>query len=554
MISYRKYDVNIRTSVLTRSLEEIVPSNSVARVINAFVDSLDLATLGFHHTKLQGIGAPGYAPSMLLKIYLYGYMKNICSSRQLESACCINIELMWLSHCQEPSYHTISTFRTLKLCDDEGEILIDHSASLKLVFERFTKFCKEQGLIGAKTVAVDTTNIRAQNARSRNFTAERLDKKLNRAKTDVEKYEAALATSDTVEQADEARQVLADKLESIQNRLDYYSTLSEQFKKEQAQDPNLTQLSLTDPDSRSMSKDGVSSEVCFALLTANDAKNSLIVDFSIENETDRTLLAKAAIGVQNVLDVKEVAFLGDKGFHSGAQLAACEELGVTTYVAPPEPPLTQKPPDFTSDKFIYDKETDTFTCPIGEQLTPSKEECTKNNRKGQPIYKYKNYSCPIEKCAACPFAVDCIGKKGLENRRGRRIIRKEHQEVIDRNDNRVRANKEVYAQRKCIAEHPFGTIKRSRGRTYTLLKGKRKVTGEFALILLGYNITRVMNIMTPEGLIKALNCNILAQFSRLTRHLQAFLEKAYTITHQTRFLVFGQQRPDAGLYSQARNA
>lgn len=554
MIGYRNYDVNIRTAILPRTLEEIVPSTSVARVIEAYVNSLDLADLGFHHTKLQAMGAPGYSPSMLLKIYIYGYIKNICSSRQLESACCINIELMWLSHCQEPSYHTISTFRTLKICDEMGVSIVDHSASLKLVFERFTKFCLGEGLIAGETVAVDTSNIRAQNARSRNFTTARLAKKLERAKGDVEKYHAALAHNDTLEQVDKEREELADKLARSEQRLAEYTTLNEQLKEAQALDPNLNQLSLTDPDSRSMSKDGVSSEVCFALLTANDAKHSLIADFSIENETDRTLLSKAVASVKDVLAVEELVVLGDKGFHSGAELAACEKLGAITHVAPPERPSTQKSADFTSDKFIYDKETDSFTCPNGEKLTPSKEECTKKNRKGQPIYKYKNYSCPIEKCAACPFVAQCLGAKNLKNRKGRRMIRKEHQEAIDRNDNRVGANKEVYAQRKCIAEHPFGTIKRSRGRTYTLLRGKRKVTGEFALILLGYNITRAMNIMTPKGLIEALYCHILTQFSTSIGLLVPYLGKAYLNAPQIRFFKSVQPKHAYGLYRGLRAA
>ncbi len=490
---------------ISRSLEELVAPCSVARVIDAFAKGSDLASFGFHHSSLTAsTGASCYHPVVMLKIYLYGYIKGICSSRKLEDACRTNIELMWLTEEQYPSYHTISTFRTFKLLDEQKGFDYDHSRSIKALFHSFVRFCKEHLVIEGTMGALDGTKIRAQNARNKNFTASKLAKKLERATADVEKYLTALEDIDEQELgAQGIKAELQAQLQKAEERQTTYTEHQKTFDQAKVLDPTVTQLSLTDKEARLMSSEGDSGDVCYNIQSFTDAKNSLIADYSVENVLDTLLLCERGESAMAVLEVDEISILADGIYGSGKQLTACEAVGVTTYVSPSDRQNKNKDKGFTSDKFLYNDANDTLKCPLGQQLTANGEVRAKK-KAGQILYQFKTYSCPAGICKECPMAKLCLSASVLKAGKGRVIERSEHQGAIDRNRQRVEANKDIYAKRKCIVEHPFGTIKRQRGRTFTLVKGRRKVTAEFGLVFMAYNITRMMNILTPKIFIEKL--------------------------------------------------
>lgn len=502
---YKLSPPTTRTMPISRSLDDLVAPCSVARVLDAFANGSDLASFGFHHASLTGsTGASCYDPNVMLKIYLYGYIKGICSSRKLEDACRTNFELMWLTEEQSPSYHTISTFRTFKLIDEQKGLDYDHSRSIKKLFDAFVRFCKKLSVIEGELGALDGTKVRAQNARNKNFTASKLAKKLARSTADVEKYLTALKDRDEQDMKGQCPETeLLAQLQKAEERQAKYTKHQETFDQAKLLDPTVTQLSLTDPEARLMGSEGNSGDVSYNIQSFVDAKNSLIVDYSVENVLDSQLLCERSQSAMSVLQVDEISVIADGIYGAGKQLTACEAIGVTTFVSPSDRSNKDKDERFTSDKFIYDDTTDTIKCPLGQPLTANGEVCTKK-KAGQILYEYKTFSCPASTCKECPMAGSCLSASAFKAGKGRIVERSEHQGAIDRNRQRVEANKDIYSKRKCIVEHPFGTIKRQRGRTFTLVKGKRKVTAEFGFVFMAYNITRVMNILTPEIFIEKL--------------------------------------------------
>lgn len=482
-----------RNQIQMSSLEDRIAEDNPVRVIDAFVDSLSLKEMGFKHAVIKSEGCPPYSPSVMLKLYMYGYSGGVRmrSSRRLEAECKRNVELMWLIEEMAPSHMSIAKFRR------------DHAKELKKVFKSLGLFLKGIELIGGELVAIDGTKIRGINSKGNNHTEKDVASYLQYLEGKSESYlkeldaadkqEAASGNNDLSVKQDEVKGLLK-KIEEKKKR---YKGLQSQMKQEQS-----TQVSTTDADTRLMQGADGGSIVGFNIQSATDAKHCLITDFAVTNEGDRHALYTVATSVKQTLQAETLTVVADKGYHSGTELAACEDADIVTLVATQQYAVPKAVPDerYNKEHFIYDKEQDCYSCPEGHKLESNgtKLKRTKLLGKEEVEVLYKDYK--TTKCADCPVRHLCTTAA-----KGRIISRFEYQEAIDANNNRVEQNKEVYAGRKCIVEHPFGTVKRAWGYTYTLLKSIKKVTGEMALIFTSYNLRRAITIMGVVGLIEKIN-------------------------------------------------
>jgi transposase len=468
-----------REQMWMMSLDMEVSGDSVARLIDLFVGHLDLEALGFTKTKAKKEGCPMFQASDLLKLYYYGYFNRIRSSRRLAAECCRNVELWWLLNQLKPGYHTIADFRK------------DNPVALKNSFKMFVSFLKGEELLGGELVAIDGTKIRAQNNKSNNYNEAKLKKHLEYIEAKAEGYIQELEQQDAAEDKQAAelnKKQIAEKLKSLGDRKDKYETL--QTTLEQSVEK---QISTVDADSRSLPIKDRITDVCYNVQAANDSKHSLVADFDTINKGDQGQLSTMAGKVKDILEVEALTVLADKGYHVGKELQAAKENGITTVVAYPQPRDRSEKidPAYYTDKFVFDSQRDTYTCPAGCELTTNGKEYIKG-RKDRTSYTVKTYTTPA--CSTCPFKKSCTTSKY------RKIDRNEYQDIIDENNKRVDENRDLYKRRPLISEHVFGTIKRSWGYTYTLVKGLEKVNGEMAIIFTMYNLRRAMSILGIDEL------------------------------------------------------
>jgi len=476
-------------------LDSAIAEDSEVRVIDAFVDVLDLKTLGFQIKGNSHEGRPAFLASDLLKLYLYGYSNRVRSSRRLEREAKTNLEAQWLLKGLQPCYKTIANFRK------------NNSAALKASFKKFNSFYKDWDLFGGKTAAVDSTKIRAQNSKKNNYNHKKVEQHLDYINKQVERYLKELDELDEQEKLDESlhEQLLASaqKMEQLQQRKQKYEALQQQL--DQAKEQGQTQISTTDADARALPKKMNIVEVSYNIQSVVDAKEKLIVHTQATNENDTYGLAEPLIAAKDFLEVESLDGLADKGYDTGSEHQKCAENGIITYVAPRQKNTSKKDPEFVKAKFEYDEEQDHYTCPQGKHLTSNGNWYKKNS--GSPLrkpYKVKVYKLPFEVCNACPVKEKCAGKANLKNSKGRPIERSQYEDYLQDNRERVAINKDYYRQRQAIVEHPFGTIKRAWGFDYTLLKGLEKVDAEFALIATCYNLKRVINIFGVHVLLEKL--------------------------------------------------
>ena len=524
-----------RSQMLFFCTDQQIAADNPVRVIDAFVDALDLDALGFVVKGRQKTGSPAYSAAMLLKLYCYGYFNRIRSSRQFELACQRNLELWWLLEQQKPCYRTISSFRK------------DNKKALKKTFQALVQMCRSWGLYGAEIVAIDGSKFRAQNSKKNNYNQKKIDRHLEYIDKKTEEYLTALDRLDAVEEAEakllesidnEAdtseqstesaellQSLLVEKREELQNKLiqkeesrekyeNLQSQLNEAFEKDQTR-----QISTTDPDARALPLKMNIVEVAYNLQTAVDAKHNLIVHYDVTNERDDYALADTAIAARDALEVAILKALADKGYNVGLELKRCAEAGILTYVAIRENAASLKKGNYAKKHFVYSKETDSYTCPANQTLTSNgKWYERKSSGTRSHTYKMKVYKTSFHTCKNCPFAEQCAGANNLKKSKGREIQRTEYDDYIEANRQRITANKELYRRRQAIVEHPYGTIKRGWGYTYTLLRGKENVGGEFGLIATAYNLRRAMSILGVKDLIerlKSLKRGILLTFSAI---------------------------------------
>jgi transposase len=481
-----------RNQIQFISLEDRIASDNPVRVIDAFAESLPLKEMGFKNVSVKSEGRPPYPPSVMLKLYLYGYSGGVRmrSSRRLEAESKRNVELMWLIEEMSPSHMSIAAFRS------------GHAKELKGVFKRFGLFLKGMELIGAETVAIDSTKIRGVNSKGNNYTEKEVKEYLEYLNEKSDSYLKELDAMDKEETSVDCS--LSVKQEEVKGLLDQLKEKQKKYKDLQLQmkEQKATQISTTDADTKLMQSADGGNIVGFNIQTATDAKHSLIADFEVTNEGDRHALLAVGRSAKETLEAESLMVIADKGYHSGTELAACEEAGIVALVAAQQYFIPRAVPDerYNKEHFIYDNEQDTYSCPEGHKMVSNGTRLRRDKLLGKEETEvfFKDYK--TTKCSTCPVRNLCTTAV-----KGRVISRFEYQDAVDANNKRVKDNPEVYARRKCIAEHPYGTIKRSWGYTYTLLKGIKKAGAEMSLIFTCYNIRRAISILGVVGLVEALN-------------------------------------------------
>jgi transposase len=459
------------------SVEDYITEDNPVRFIDAFVASLDLAELGFARAQPAETGRPAYDPGDLLRLYLYGYLNRVRSSRMLERETKVNLEVMWLLGKLRPDFKTIADFRR------------DNLQALKQVCREFTLLCRKLELFGGELVAIDGSKFKAANNRRRNFNEPRLRKAIQALEEKISSYLAGLDEADAAETDPEgpppSAAELREKIRTLQERKAKYLALQTNLKASGAK-----QVSLTDQDARSMVTHHNSTDVCYNVQTAVDEQHQLIVEHEVTNDpTDHAHLAEMAVRAKETLGVEQLEVVADMGYYDGAEVKQCVEAGIRTYIPKPITSVNQKRGLFTKQDFIYEEAKDCYRCPQGEELTFRYESFELNRQ-----IRYYTTS----KCLTCPLKAQCT-----TNQRGRRISRWVDEKLLEDMARRVRARPELMRRRQQLSEPPFGTIKRAMGQGYFLMKGLNKVGAEMSLTVLSYNIKRVMNIIGVKRMIEA---------------------------------------------------
>lgn len=472
-------------------LEDFIGPDAPVRVIDAFCEQVDYTALDFRGKYTQDNCRPTYHPSLLLRLYIYGYLNGVRSSRRLEAECTRNVEVMWLCGNLVPKYHTIADFRKR------------HAGQIREVFRQLVSLMCQWKLVGKKTIAVDSTKYRAQNSKKNNYNEEKIQRQLACIDLKVQDYLSEMNELDGKEKkrAKDTKRLreLARDQEKMQQRKKQYQNLQRQLK-----NSSDTQVSTVDPDSRSLVVKTDIIEVAYNTQVATDDRHNLIVHYEVTNENDRKALHPTALAAkQNMGLAREdpLTALADRGYFNGEQLHGCQQSGIVSYV--PQQGNQQHSgipaPGYTGEDFRYHPKSDTYTCPEGHTLTTNGKWYIKDRirKGGKYAYLVKHYK--TDRCLSCPVKHLCT-----MNKAGRLIERSQYAEAVEENLKRVREHKERYLRRQQIVEHPFGTIKRAWGYTYTLLKGLAKVGADLGLIYLCYNLKRVMNILTPKTMLRKL--------------------------------------------------
>ena len=471
-----------RNQMVFTSLEDPISKDNPVRFIDAFVENIDLKTLGFELRTLIKEGRPSFDTKIFLKIYLYGYLNGLRSSRKLEKECLRNIELQWLLCGLLPNYHSISDFRK------------DNPSSLKKLFKVFVSFLKDADLIAGETIAIDGTKSRAHNSKKANFNQKKIDRHLAYIEEKTQEYLDELAQNDASENSITITKI-QEKIERLKTNKIKYELLETKLK--ESGEP---QISTTDEDSRALLVQGVVVEVSYNIQAAVDDKHNLVVATHTINRNDRNALSAIAIEAKNNLEVETFTALVDKGYHNGREITNCKKADITTIVANPEVVNSNKngtTQDYLVANFVYDSATDSYQCPQGETLKTTGKWHKKSGRTEQSGYQFKKYRTPA--CKECPVKSLCTSRSG-----GRELDRSEYADAVEENNQRYRENGQLYRRRQEINEHIFGTIKRQWGYNHTNLTGLEKVNGEHSLIMLVYNIKRAMNILGVADLIAKL--------------------------------------------------
>ena len=460
------------------TLDEYLDEGNPVRVIAAFVGALDFAELGFVRGEAAETGRPGYDPRLLLGLYIWGHLNKVRSSRKLEMECQRNLEAMWLLENLRPDFKTIADFRK-----DNGE-------PIKQTVVKFRLWCLGEGLYGREMVAVDGSKFKAVNNSERNFTRKKLAKVIKREQARVAEYLEAIEAADQEEDREPpppaplSGEQLREKMKKLKERLAQHEQLEQRLKQS-----GESQVSLTDADARLM-KTSKGSDVCYNVQTVVDSKHKLIAAYEVTNQgNDLGQLAKMGKQGQEALGVKEVTVLADGGYFDGNTIKECEEAGITTYLPLPHSKATSRGL-FAIEEFTYNEPRDCYVCPQGESLT----FCAKEQANNKEYRIYRTHAC-----GRCPLRTQCT-----TSQKGRKLRRWVEQAVLERLKERIRGQPELLKERKKLAEHPFGTIKRAMDQGYFLMRGKKKVTTETSLTVLAYNLKRVINIMGVEKMITSM--------------------------------------------------
>ena len=494
------------------TLDEQVSIDNAVRLIDAYIDKLDLHMLGFSNTVHKSEGRPPYAPAVLLKLYLYGYLNKIRSSRKLEKECGRNIELQWLLKGLQPNYHTIADFRK------------EHPVPLQSMFKLYVQFLSDADLLGKTTIGIDGSKFKAVNSKKNNYNGAKIEKHRQFIEDKTARYLIELDELDKEENATAGEELqlkkekITEGLKKLKERTIKYDRLQQAL---DATDDK--QISTTDVDSRSIIIVKSIVEVAYNVQNAVDDKHNLIVHTQATNKNDGKALHKAATQAKENIGLQKedsLILLADKGYHTGAELQSCQKDNMITHVAYKEQPgVKHIAHEFLAESFAYDKQADSYTCPAGAVLTSPGTWHNKKGEANETSYRFKTYR--TDACKTCSFKNQCT-------KLPKRIVqRSEYQDAVDINDNNIKQNPQYYKRRQAICEHPFGSIKRHWGYTHTLLKGLEKVAGEMNLIMLCYNFLRTQNILGFDKMIEAIQ-NFKPDYSKVVCALKnAFLKAIY---------------------------
>ncbi|BAX81470.1 IS1182 family transposase [Labilibaculum antarcticum] len=456
-----------QTHLFPISLDQSIARDNEVRLIDLFVDSLDLNDFGFK-VDFDENGRPAYRPSDLLKLYIYGYLNRTRSSRGLEKECKRNIEVMWLLKCLSPDHNTISNFRR------------DNPKAIKKVFRKTVQLAKYFNLIGGKMLAGDSTKLRAQNSKKHNFNQKKIDRHLAYIENKLSEYEKALAESDG-----DKKKIIEEEISKQTDRKKEYQNIESQIK--QTGQP---QISTSDPDSRQMIIRNNITEVAYNVQTTVDSDNNIPIDNKVTNANDSKAMGNMLQRAKSILRSNQFTALYDKGYHTGSEFAVADRLGIETIVAIPRVAAQAPNPQYNVENFKYNKEEDYYTCPQNQQLKS-------NGRWHQArTYQFKRYT--TKACGNCEVKDQC--SKAVC---GKAIQRSEHQDLIEINKQRVNQNQSYYKRRQAIVEHPYGTIKRQWGFDHIMTKkGIARASADVGLIMTAYNLRRLINIIGLKTLLK----------------------------------------------------
>jgi transposase len=466
-----------QTTLFPESLDDWIGEDNPVRVIDAFVDALDLRVLGFDGVVPKATGRPSYYPAVLLKLYIYGYLNRVQSSRRLEREAGRNVELMWLTGRLAPDHKTIANFRK------------DSGRAIRQVCAQFVTLCRKLGLLNTASVAIDGSKFKAVNNRDRNFTRAKVERRRAQIEESVARYLQQLDTADRHERTEAlaARTTrLKEKIARLEQEMQRLAELEAQMLASPDQ-----QISLTDPDARSMATSGRGSGVVgYNVQVAVETEHHLIVAHEVTNDgCDRAQLSAMGKEAKAVLEVDKLEAVADRGYWDSEEILACDQTGVTVTLPKPMTSSAKSDGRFGKQDFVYLPEEDVYRCSAGEKL----RYYYSNVERGLTLRRYWTMACH-----GCPLKSRCTTAPQ------RRIVRWEHEEVLEAVQRRLDLNPGAMRQRREVVEHPFGTIKLRMGATHFLLKRLPKVRGEMALHVLAYNLTRVLNILGIQPLMAAL--------------------------------------------------
>lgn len=462
-----------RNQAMIMTLEDFVASESMARLIDRFVGITDLYKLGFKNTIPAQTGRPSYNPEAMTKLYLYGYENGIRSSRKLEREAQRNVEAMWLMNGLKPDHKTIAEFRRQNI------------RPLQKLFHEFVKLCKSWELIGGELIAVDGTKIKAGNNKKMNFSRKKLDNRLTHIDEQIREYLARIEEADCKEE--QTTSCAPDKLQKLLERKELYEGYMAQL-----DENGDNEISVVDPDARLMGNNRGGVEMAYNVQSAVDAKNDLIIEYDVSlNPSDQNQLGKMVKKVKRRLKLKRFTVLADKGYYNGKDLLRVKKYKVKALVSRQKPSHPKDQPErFHSDKFSYDAVTDTYICPLGNTLYSHNKKTAKRRN-----FFHK------KACIKCQYLNECT--KG--ERPFRTITRSQYSKIYEETDRRTRENIELYKRRQQIVEHPFGTVKFTLHGSYFLLRTRRKVCCEVALLFLSYNLKRVCKVLGFAGFMARLD-------------------------------------------------
>ncbi len=496
-MKYIKGQNRSQTSLFPVSLDDAVAAENEVRLIDAFVDHLNLPEFGFKVAHTDN-GRPAYHPADLLKLYIYGYLNKVRSSRDLEKECGRNIEVMWLLKCLKPDHNTISNFRR------------DNPKAIKKVFRETVRIARYFNLIGGTLIAGDSTKLRAQNSKKNNYNQKKIDRHLEYIENKLAEYEKALAESD------------GDQKQEIENEIKKQNLRKQRYKniERQLKQSGQRQISTSDPDSRHLITRNNITEVAYSAQTLVDAKHNLPFDYKVTNTNDAKTMGGMLRRAKTILRSNDFTALYDKGYHTGSEFKTADEMGIDVMVAIPTVAANAPTQNYNVENFVFDPIKDCYTCPQAELLTT-------NGRWHQAkTYRFKRYT--TKACRTCKAKPECS-----KAHCGKAIQRSEFQKYVDRNKNLINQNKQLYRKRQQIVEHPYGTIKRQWGFNYIITKKYiQRAEADFGLIMTAYNIRRIINIIGARNLGKYMK-GVFQHFLLKIKRFQLFLSQINQIRNKT---------------------